>query len=91
MKSSANRKPSQGQSRKAFSGVILIYIGVILMFIGVILVFIGVILMFIGVIFLFYFSFSLIEISLHTKFQLPTLPVSGPKVCGGGWWWVVGV
>ena len=31
------------------------------------------------------FSSSWVEISLHTEFQLPMLPVSGPKVCGGGW------
>ena len=33
--------------------------------------------------FLFFISSSRIEIGLHTEFQLPTLPVSGPKVLGG--------
>ena len=27
--------------------------------------------------------FLLVEISLHTEFQLPMLPVSDPNVCGG--------
>ena len=34
------------------------------------------------------FSFSWVNIRLHTEFQLPIMPVSGPKVCGG--WWVGG-
>ena len=33
------------------------------------------------------FSSSWVEISLHTEFQLPMLPVNGPQVCGG---WVGG-
>ena len=30
------------------------------------------------------FSFSWVKIRLHTEFQLPIMPVSGPTVCGGG-------
>ena len=33
-----------------------------------------------------------VKMRLHTEFQLPIMPVSGPKVCGvgggGGGWWV---
>ena len=36
-----------------------------------------------GPIFFDFYS-SWVQISLHTEFQLPTLPVSGLKVCGGG-------
>ena len=36
------------------------------------------------------FFFNWVNIRLHTEFQLPIMPVSGPKVCGGGWVVVVG-
>ena len=35
-----------------------------------------------------HFSFSWVGINVHTKFQLCMMPVSGPKVCGGGGGWV---
>ena len=33
----------------------------------------------------FIFVLVWIEISLNTGFDLTMLPLSGPKVCGGGW------
>ena len=38
--------------------------------------------------FFLHISSSCAEISLNTEFELPMLPLSGPKVCGG--WVVVG-
>jgi hypothetical protein len=37
---------------------------------------------------LLHISSSFLEINLSTEFELPMLPLSGGKVCGG---WVVGV
>jgi hypothetical protein len=34
-------------------------------------------------------SFSLVEIRLHAKTQLSSLPGSALKVCLGEWWWWV--
>ena len=36
-----------------------------------------------------------LELKLCNKFQFPTMPATGQKVCGGGavvvWWWCGGV
>ena len=38
--------------------------------------------------FVIHISFSWVEISLNTEFDLLMLPLSGPKNCGGGGWLV---
>jgi hypothetical protein len=39
--------------------------------------------------FFLHIHFPLAEISLNPEFELPMLPLSGAKVCGGGGWWCV--
>ena len=47
-----------------------------------------------GLLIFFNLFFLYVFLKLCTEFQIPTMPVTGQKVCGGGggvvWWWWCG-